>query len=726
MTASHPQGRFSGIDDPADVVAVIVTYNSGGDIDAAIESLRAETADQTIRVVIADNSSTDDTETRVRAHTDVILVRTGGNLGFAGGINVASAYFGDTSAILVMNPDAEMAPGSLRALRMRLRASRAGIVAPLVVTAEGTRYPSLRMEPTILRALGDALLGRTFRQRPSWLTETVAFDSGYALPHRVDWASGAALLIAADAARAVGEWDERFFLYSEEADYQRRVRDAGYDIWFEPAATVTHAERGSGFSLELDRLIAVNRVRYARKYMGVVRAAAYRGVVALHHLVRSRGASYRTIFATVVNEASWQGLPHARRDDDGGARSGRRSVLIVAPAADGNDISEAYNAFQWVHLLSRRHDVTVLTTYKKNHTPLSVQLPGVRVVERSEPPLVGRFERFNSLLQPGYFPFSWAARRWTKRRLASGERFDVAIQVIPVAMRYPSPIAGLGIPLIIGPVGGSLKSPSSFAAEEGDTPWYQRLRALDSLRLRWDPWLRRTYESADCVLGIAPYVKESFVDIDVRRVETMSEVALIDVQPRIDRSTRTGPIRLLHVGRTIRTKGLRDLIRAMDELRDLPVTLDVLGEGNDQQACRELIAQLGLEARITLHGHVPRRRVEEFYERADIFAFPSYREPGGGVIMEAMAYGLPLVVCEGGGPGAFVSDECAIRLPVVSPEQLAADCAGALRRLAEDGDLRRRMGDAARTHAQRHHLWSARISQMEKLWDELIPSSIRS
>ncbi len=502
------------------------TRHRPGDRVAATEA-----AAQRIRVIVVDNASSDGTVAAVREHADVILLDGGGNRGFAAGINVATTRFGECSTILILNPDAEVAAGSIAVLRRRLRTTGAGAVAPLIQDAAGERYASLRREASTRRALGDAVMGRFFRGRPAGLSEIVHDDTNYATAHPIDWASGAALLIDADVARRVGGWDERFFLYSEEADYLRRVRDAGYTVWFEPDAVVHHAERGSGFSLPLDKLIAVNRIRYARKHMPRARAAAYRAAVALHHLLRSRGPSYRAIFRTVIRESTWWSLPRPHHDTTATSEPDRerRRVVIVAPAADGNDISEAFNAFQWVDLLSQHHDVTVLCTYKEGHVPLSAQLPHVRVIEWQEPPLLGRFERFNSLLQPGYFFFAARARRWLRRHLAGGESFDVAIQVVPVAMRYPSPAAGLGIPFIIGPVGGSLSSPVAFIAEEGGTPWYQRLRALDKLRLRIDPWLRRTYRDADCVLGIAPYAAEALSELAVRRFEVMSEVALRDL-----------------------------------------------------------------------------------------------------------------------------------------------------------------------------------------------------
>ena len=394
-------------------------------------------------------------------------------------------------------------------------------------------------------------------------------------------------------------------------------------------------------------------------------------------------------------------------------------VLLVAPTADGEDVGESWVGFQWVRLLAEATDLTLVTSYKKGHTPPSKQISGIRVIEWPEPPLVDKFERLNSLMQPGYIPFYARARRWIRRALAAGETFDVAHQVIPVAMRYPSPAAGLGIPLVIGPVGGSLSSPPAFVAEEGAAPWYQRLRGLDRWRLLHDPLLRSTFETADCVVGIAPYVQEHLDGLRLRRLEIMAETAIDAVRPPIDRSDRVGPTRLLHVGRIVRTKGLRDVIRALSELRDLDLILDVVGQGNDREECELLVDSLGLGDRVTFHGAVARADVDRFYEQADIFVFPSYREPGGNVPLEAMAFGLPLVVCERGGPGAETTDECAFRLRSDSPEQLAADCATALRQLIEDPELRLRMGAAGREHVAGNHLWPHRLERMTQIYHEV-------
>jgi glycosyltransferase involved in cell wall biosynthesis len=398
-------------------------------------------------------------------------------------------------------------------------------------------------------------------------------------------------------------------------------------------------------------------------------------------------------------------------------------LLVIAPGCDKEDVGESWVGYQWVHRLARNHQVTLLSYYKRGKLPPSRQLAGVRVVDWPEPPLVGRMERLNSMLKPGYPPFHIRARRWLRGAMAAGERFDLAYQPVPVAMRYPCPAAGSGIPYVLGPVGGSLASPPGFSGEEGTAAWYVGLRSLDRLRMRWDPQLRRTYAGAACVLGIAPYVEEFLRPVPLRRFEVMSETGIDALPEPEDRSGRTGQVRLLYVGRLVRTKGARDAIRALARLRDLPVVLDVVGEGSDRAACEALTAELGLSARVRFHGWVPREHTEGFYRAADVFVFPSYREPGGNVVFEAMGHGLPLVVCERGGPGNVVDGTSGIRLPAVSPDQLAGDIATAVARLVREPQLRLSLGAGARRRVADIALWDRKLERLESLFGGIIEES---
>ena len=395
-------------------------------------------------------------------------------------------------------------------------------------------------------------------------------------------------------------------------------------------------------------------------------------------------------------------------------------LLLIAPTCDGQDIGEAWVAYQWVRHLAARHEVTVLTYYKQGRNPLSRQLPDVRAVEWAEPRGLGRAERLNSMLKPGYFPFYFRARRWITAALARGERFDLAHQPVPVAVRYPSPVTGTGIPFVIGPIGGSLQSPPGFSAEEDTNAWYVGLRGLDRMRLRHDPWLRRTYREASCVIGIAPYVRDVLAATPVKRFEVVSETGIERLPDPVHRAGGPGEVRLLFVGRLVRTKGARDAIRALGLARELPASLDIVGDGSDRGASERLVSELGLTGRVRFHGWLPRTQVEEFYRSADAFVFPSYREPGGNVTFEAMSHGLPVVVSDAGGPGSVVDDTCGIRVHPVSPEQYAGDLAAALTRLVTEPELRRALGAGGRRRVREIGLWESKARQLEQIYASVL------
>jgi glycosyltransferase involved in cell wall biosynthesis len=396
---------------------------------------------------------------------------------------------------------------------------------------------------------------------------------------------------------------------------------------------------------------------------------------------------------------------------------GALRVLIVAPSLDGTDIGEVEWAFKWTEALSRRAEVTVLATSRIGLPPLAAQLPKARVVTWPEPAfLYQKFERFNAIAKPALPLFARQVRRWIRTAHAKGEHFDIAHQILPQAMRHATPLRGMGIPYVVGPIGGGLNTPEQFRAEVlGNSSLASRLRALDRFRHRYDPWLRGGYAGADLIFGVAPYVAERLVEVGLGKVpfQAILERGHGGAEPEARRQDAVGRLRLLHVGRTVRTKGLRDTIRAMADLRDLPeVTLVSAGGGEDLANCRAEADRLGLSDRITFLGRIPRADVEGEYARADVFCFPSFREPMGGVLFEAMAHGLPIVTAARGGPDAIVDDTCGIRVPVSEPGQFAHDIAGAIRRLALDPSLRLEMGRSARARLLSFGSWEERADDV--------------
>jgi glycosyltransferase involved in cell wall biosynthesis len=114
------------------------------------------------------------------------------------------------------------------------------------------------------------------------------------------------------------------------------------------------------------------------------------------------------------------------------------------------------------------------------------------------------------------------------------------------------------------------------------------------------------------------------------------------------------------------------------------VTLTSAGDGPDLAACRAEAEALGVADRIDFQGRIPREKVEELYATHHVFAFPTFREPMGGVFFEAMRWGLPVVTADYGGPQAIVDEASGVRVPVTDPVRFPSDIAAVLRALAAD------------------------------------------
>lgn len=406
-------------------------------------------------------------------------------------------------------------------------------------------------------------------------------------------------------------------------------------------------------------------------------------------------------------------------------------VLLIAPNIDATDVGEAFVAFKWADALSRIADVTVLAFQRPDRPHLAGKLPNARVVTWPEPAWARKNERLNAMLKPAWPVFSRHVRVWMKSAIGAGEVFDIAHQLMPQAARYASPMRHFDIPYIIGPLGGALDTPEAFRGEAASAPFFTRLRALDRYRFRHDPWLRRSYERAVCILGVAPYVQEILSDIPLRRFESVLELGIDDVEEVAPRSTEQGHMRVLHVGRGVRTKGLRDTVRAMAQLKDLPgVTLTSAGMGEEIEICRAEAHRMGVADRVTFKGKVSRDEVEQLYASHDVFCFPSFREPAGGVLYEAMRHGLPVIAADRGGPASIIDASCGLLIAVTEPTQFAGDISAALRQFAGAPALRTRLGDGARAKVLREGLWGSKADALLALYNDIleypsVPASIQ-
>jgi GT2 family glycosyltransferase len=282
--------EFSSDGRHVDVAIVVVSFRSATVIDDLIESVRRSEGSLKVSLTVVDNSSDDSTCEVVARHCDVNLIRSKINSGYASGVNVGFAKSPPCDAVLVLNPDLKVRPDTIRRLYEGISGSSSvGVAVPLLEGLDGGLSLSLRREPTVLRTVGDSILGARWRNRPPSLGEIVYEHAAYQLPSEVDWATGAAFCISSECMNDVGEWDdELFFLYSEETDFCRRARARGWTIELVPSARALHSGGGSGTSPVLDAVLTRSRIRYMKKHHGRLSAVLTWSLLVLGHLLRIR------------------------------------------------------------------------------------------------------------------------------------------------------------------------------------------------------------------------------------------------------------------------------------------------------------------------------------------------------------------------------------------------------------------------------------------------------
>jgi N-acetylglucosaminyl-diphospho-decaprenol L-rhamnosyltransferase len=242
-----------------DVAVVVVTYNSAGQIELLLRSLPAALGLLRASVRVVDNGSSDGTadlvEGLVLGLGDLQVVRSH-NVGYSAGINRGVDSSPPSRAVLVLNPDIVLEPGSVERLMTALQEPGVGIVAPRLMDEQRRHTPSLRRIPTLGRASGLAFTGLPV------FSEYVTDDASYRSRHVVDWATGAVLLVDRECHEALDGWDESYFLYSEETDFCLRASDLGWSTVYEPAVSAMHCAGGSGRNDLTHTLQIVNRVRF--------------------------------------------------------------------------------------------------------------------------------------------------------------------------------------------------------------------------------------------------------------------------------------------------------------------------------------------------------------------------------------------------------------------------------------------------------------------------------
>jgi len=398
-------------------------------------------------------------------------------------------------------------------------------------------------------------------------------------------------------------------------------------------------------------------------------------------------------------------------------------ILLSAFACQAGQGSEPGLGWTWASRLARAgHDVWVITRSVGRDDNEAARIAHgladrLHFVYYDHP----RFPRSFGKTHLGYYVFcqSWQVGAFrVAKRLHARVEFDAVHHVTFATARFGSLMGTLGIPFTFGPVAGGERIPFALRRSLPVTGQLRELvRDLNNLTVAWAPLTRRTFAQADQIL----VTNAETLSLVPKAHRARSKIQLaIGTDAENDR--RGEPIvrndvvfELLHVGSLLSRKGLHLALTAFAQFHhEHPRSaFTIVGDGPERARLRSLARSLGIEDAIHWLPWQSRESVLELYRRFDVFLFPSLRDSGAMVVLEALANGLPVMCLDLGGPGTIVDETCGRVIATAGQGEAAVVAAlvSRLHELANDPGLRERLRAGARVRA-RQFTWDSVIGSI--------------
>lgn len=414
----------------------------------------------------------------------------------------------------------------------------------------------------------------------------------------------------------------------------------------------------------------------------------------------------------------------------------RPRVLIIAEACNPEWTSVPLVGFNLYDALRRKADVTLVTQIR-NRAALSRRLdPENKVVYIDSEALAGPFRRLANVLRIRrglgwttkqavmwlpYLYFEYLTFIEFQRRLRRGE-YDLVHRITPLTPTFPSPIASwTNVPFVIGPLNGGLPWPRQATHTRlAEMEWLSYVR--DFYRIL--PYHRSTLRRARCIITASRYTMSALPPRIRRKAIYLPENGIDPSRFKPDGRlppSKIHPFRILFVGRLVPYKGADVVLEAVGSSpRFASAELVFVGDGPQRQQLADMAQRYGMADRVTFTGALPQEQVAEQFRRASVFAFPSIREFGGAVVMEAMACGLPPIVVDYGGPGELITPSTGRAVAMGSRAERVAQMRQHLEDLYGDLPTLDRMSDSGIRHAMTHYTWDAKANRILQAYQDVL------
>jgi len=327
-------------------------------------------------------------------------------------------------------------------------------------------------------------------------------------------------------------------------------------------------------------------------------------------------------------------------------------------------------------------------------------------------------QAFNALIYPWFEHLIW---KEFGNAIKAGE-FDLVHRITPLSPTITSPIAKkvvkAGVPFVLGPLNGGVPWPSQFDAERrAEKEWLSYLRSA----YKHLPGRASTLKHAATIIVGSRHTQSEVPAKHQGKTVYMPENGIDPARFNLASEPDGGVLRATFVGRLVPYKGADMLIEAAaDLIGSGRMTLDIIGDGPMLNQLTEQANSLGCEKGLTFHKWIPHEQVQSILSRSHVLSFPSIREFGGGVVLEAMALGVVPVVVDYAGPGELVTRETGFKVPCGSRDEIIEGFRSTLSDVAENPARLGPVAENAKRLVQSQFLWSRKAEQVRRVYDRAL------
>lgn len=413
-------------------------------------------------------------------------------------------------------------------------------------------------------------------------------------------------------------------------------------------------------------------------------------------------------------------------------------ILLIAEAANPEWVSVPLVGWNIAFALREHADVHIITQVRnraafmrrgliegKDFTAIDSEAIAAPFYRFSEKVRGGKGKGWTTLtaLQSLSYPFFERLIWQSFKEAIKDKKYDVVHRITPLSPTAPSGLANrcrnAGVPFLLGPLNGGLPWHPEFSRErKKEKEWLSYIRQAYSLL----PSVRSTYQNASAVIAGSCHTRDELCRYKTPIIYIPENG--IDVErfkPQQKNCLRAKPLRVIFVGRLVPYKGadiaLEGCIRY---LKTGQLSLDIIGDGPEMQHLKGLVSRYGLEHAVKLHGWKSHDEVADHLKCANLLLFPSVREFGGGVVLEAMACGVVPIVLDYGGPGELVDDASGFRIPIGPREMIIESIDSLLGAILEGSHDLSTFSDNSVSRVQSHYSWSEKALQILSVYQWLV------